>query len=477
MARPTLAFQQSPFLSVQRSVHGPPREAGIDTGSRVFVKRQEAGSYRGVACAPPTLTSSARPVAPATASHRKPEEVTAADVPHVPHVAHVAHVAHGAHEAHEAHRAQKAHGQNVETEVRRIVKHICPSCRRSFETNEDVRAHWLEEHHEAKSPGCGKDPSSKSTVDRPQSGPSPESPPPSPAESPESPEIADAEADADLDTMRAKIVEVDEGGRPVIVRQQDSQAPGGVRTIITQQDGKCCAFGEAIVASLLAQEEAKATAWVSSMDARSLRGLVNELSERFFDAQRHLSHCKAELEEKRRKRGLSLFNLPGDCTEKDLETAYRRLARSMHPDKNGGTEEAKEQFQIMRASYEDLKEQFEQGQIGKTPKETTRDAPESPETSQDPPDVSAEDAGESPESPRDSAKAEASCTNQKSGEPDSSGPPQNSNQETIFYSRSEDLVELQRAVRKIVEKMKVLQQNIAMVERDLGYAAEAPSVN
>ena len=37
--------------------------------------------------------------------------------------------------------------------------------------------------------GCGKDPSSKSTVDRPQSGPSPESPPPSPAESPESPEI------------------------------------------------------------------------------------------------------------------------------------------------------------------------------------------------------------------------------------------------------------------------------------------------
>lgn len=38
-------------------------------------------------------------------------------------------------------------------------------------------------------------------------------------------------------------------------------------------------------------------------------------------------------------------------------------------------------------------------------KETTRDAPESPETSQDPPDVSAEDAGESPESPRDSAKA------------------------------------------------------------------------
>lgn len=33
---------------------------------------------------------------------------------------------------------------------------------------------------------------------------------------------------------------------------------GGVRTIVSQEDGTCRAFGEAIVDSLLQQEEAKA---------------------------------------------------------------------------------------------------------------------------------------------------------------------------------------------------------------------------
>ena len=55
---------------------------------------------------------------------------------------------------------------------------------------------------------------------------------------------------------------------------------GGVRTIVSQEDGTCRAFGEAIVDSLLRQEEAKVMSWLSSMDGRNLRGLVNELSER-----------------------------------------------------------------------------------------------------------------------------------------------------------------------------------------------------
>ena len=31
--------------------------------------------------------------------------------------------------------------------------------------------------------------------------------------------------------------------------------------------------------------------------------------------------------------------------KKELEAAYKRLARKWHPDKNGGTEEAKQRFQ------------------------------------------------------------------------------------------------------------------------------------
>ena len=31
-------------------------------------------------------------------------------------------------------------------EARRVVKHLCPSCKESFASNEEVRAHWLAKH-------------------------------------------------------------------------------------------------------------------------------------------------------------------------------------------------------------------------------------------------------------------------------------------------------------------------------------------
>merc|ERR1719235_1715850 len=49
------------------------------------------------------------------------------------------------------------------------------------------------------------------------------------------------------------------------------------------------------------------------------------------------------------------FGLSCDATEKDLDNAYRKLAKQMHPDKNGGTEEAKKKFQNMKERYEALK--------------------------------------------------------------------------------------------------------------------------
>jgi len=274
-------------------------------------------------------------------------------------------------------------------------------------------------------------------------------------------------AKTDLATIKVKVVEVNEDGKPVIVRSQDASGPKGVRTIITHEDGTCRAFGEAIVTSLLGHGQMEVLAWLSSMDPRSLRGLVNELSERFFEIQQRLCDCKAELEEKRRFRGLSMFNLDGDCTEKDLDVAYRKLARTMHPDKNGGTEEAKEQFQTMRASYEELKEQFEQGQIGKTsPKATsgpdvTQEDENSPETPREDPEAvqaaeSAEDGSDkSPEEPKSNAAGQSNVGSGASG------------QAPIFFCRSEDLSALQSAACKILEKMKILQQNVAMVERDL----------
>lgn len=39
---------------------------------------------------------------------------------------------------------------------------------------------------------------------------------------------------------------------------------------------------------------------------------------------------------------------------------YRKLAKKMHPDKNGGTESAKNRFQAMKERYEALKKKIEE---------------------------------------------------------------------------------------------------------------------
>lgn len=64
---------------------------------------------------------------------------------------------------------------------------------------------------------------------------------------------------------------------------------------------------------------------------------------------------QAELEGFANKADYSFFGLSPEATDKDVDNAYRRLAKQMHPDKNGGTEEAKRRFQGMKQRYEGLK--------------------------------------------------------------------------------------------------------------------------
>jgi hypothetical protein len=51
----------------------------------------------------------------------------------------------------------------------------------------------------------------------------------------------------------------------------------------------------------------------------------------------------------------ALFGLSENATAREVNTAYRRLARLTHPDKNGSTAEAKGNFQCMKTRYEALK--------------------------------------------------------------------------------------------------------------------------
>jgi len=56
------------------------------------------------------------------------------------------------------------------------------------------------------------------------------------------------------------------------------------------------------------------------------------------------------------------FGLTSDASDKDLDNAYRKLAKIMHPDKNGGTEAAKKKFQQMKERYEAIKKKRSEGE-------------------------------------------------------------------------------------------------------------------
>merc|ERR1712176_1599860 len=91
------------------------------------------------------------------------------------------------------------------------------------------------------------------------------------------------------------------------------------------------------------------------MSDRELHGLVHEIGQRLLSSSQEYRALQAALEKLSDKGNYEFFGLSTSATERDLDNAYRQLAKKMHPDKNGGTEEAKMLFQSMKQRYEDLK--------------------------------------------------------------------------------------------------------------------------
>uniref|UniRef100_A0A7S4QGA9 J domain-containing protein n=1 Tax=Alexandrium monilatum TaxID=311494 RepID=A0A7S4QGA9_9DINO len=140
----------------------------------------------------------------------------------------------------------------------------------------------------------------------------------------------------------------------MIVRQVDPETQR-VRTIVQTEEGRLRAFGENTVASLVSSAEKDAHRWVNDLSDRELRGLVHEVGQRLLSSSRAYQSQQAQLEEMADSANYAYFGLSPEATEKDLDNAYRQLAKKMHPDKNGGTDEAKQRFQCMKERYEKLK--------------------------------------------------------------------------------------------------------------------------
>merc|ERR1719174_1613954 len=97
------------------------------------------------------------------------------------------------------------------------------------------------------------------------------------------------------------------------------------------------------------------SSFLQSLNVTELKGLLNAVNQHVAEGSRLYHQTKAEVDLLTEKASYSFFGLPEDAPEKELDNAYRQLAKKMHPDKNGGTEEAKEKFQHMKARYEALK--------------------------------------------------------------------------------------------------------------------------
>lgn len=142
------------------------------------------------------------------------------------------------------------------------------------------------------------------------------------------------------------------------IERHVDQDTGIAQTIVLFTDGTCTAFGENSVCSLVESEEIEAKKLIDSLNDFELQGLVHELNQRLLKTAGDYEALQKELERFAELCDLAFFGLDETSTEKDLDKAYRNMARKLHPDKNGNTDEAKVRFQDMKDRYERLKKRF-----------------------------------------------------------------------------------------------------------------------
>jgi hypothetical protein len=187
-------------------------------------------------------------------------------------------------------------------------------------------------------------------------------------------------------------------GEPIISRSVSSDTGAGV-TIVVNEDGTKCTFGKNTLASLMSSDSDDAWSWIGSLSILETRGLVHEIGQVLLSTsqiyQFHLDRLKAVSE----RCHYEFFGLTEEATDVEVDRAYKKLAKQMHPDKNGGTENAKEAFQHMKEKYEALKER-RANQDGDGPKRKTSKCSKSS-------DDESEEKGDDEAEPKEEKRKEA----------------------------------------------------------------------
>lgn len=342
----------------------------------------------------------------------------------------------------------------AEDGCRRIVRQICPDCAESFATVEEAQAHWLQVHRHQHQRQQQEQQHDEQQREQQQSIED------VPAAAPHMPEVE-----------RAQLVEADESGQPLIVRRTDPET-GAATTVVMDQDGATRSFGLETVKSMTLTDESEIASWIQAMKDHHVRGLVNEIRERLYESSGKLQTRREELDQLSKRLSYDYFGLSEGARGKDVDNAYRRLARSMHPDKNGGTTEAKQRFQAMKERYEDLKTQLAAEQLRAAP------PPQDPAgSSEEGCDEKAEaeeaEPGAEEESSRQANTADPETEPAKSGSEDQrcGRQPIDANSEmaqatagTKVSRPSRD--EAEASAWKMLRQLKMINQNMKIVESD-----------
>jgi hypothetical protein len=158
--------------------------------------------------------------------------------------------------------------------------------------------------------------------------------------------------------MSDEPVACDAKGRANIVRQ----AYLG-RTTVWKDDGSKRTFGKNTTQSLLMTPQSHNARWLQSLSDVELRGLVHEIGQQLLESSHLYRFHESQLECIGIRDGRDYFGLTETSTLKDMENAYRKMAKRMHPDKNGGTEHAKRQFQQLNERHTALKKRWGTGEV------------------------------------------------------------------------------------------------------------------
>lgn len=159
-----------------------------------------------------------------------------------------------------------------------------------------------------------------------------------------------------------------------IYRHVDLQFGTSRTMVFNEEDVQIALFDDQTFVKLLINEKSsEIQEYVQDLCNRGMHGLLIELEQRLVEDSRNYLKNKTESNKIIQQQAFRFFELTEESTAKEAQEAYRRSARELHPDKNGGSADAKDKFQQMKNLYEAVKKQFK-GEILESPDKEEEDA-------------------------------------------------------------------------------------------------------